>query len=157
MSYTFLDYYKNKVTLSFEKEPYSPYPKHVWVICRYNDDWLLTKHRTRGLEFPGGKVEAGETAREAAVREVLEETGGIVQDLAYIGQYYVHGKREHIIKSVYFATIARLEKQPTYFETDGPQLIKAVPNNVKIRPDYSFMMKDDVLPRSLQYIHANIL
>src|SRR5690625_3868110 len=157
MWYTFFDYYNNTVTLSFSEDPYSHEPKHVWVICRYKDKWLLTKHRTRGLEFPGGKVEDGEAAEEAAAREVLEETGGIVDELTYVGQYYVHGKREHVIKNVYFASISRLEKQSTYFETDGPHLINYVPEDVKILPEYSFMMKDDVLPRCLHYVKKNIL
>ena len=47
--------------------------KHVWVVCRYGDQWLLTHHLRRGLEFPGGKVELGETPEEAAVREFMKK------------------------------------------------------------------------------------
>ena len=50
--YKFKDYYHNTVQLSFERYPFSPEPKHVWVVCRYGDQWLLTHHLRRGLEFP---------------------------------------------------------------------------------------------------------
>lgn len=36
---------------------------------------LLVNHRWRGWVPPGGRVEPGETPREAARRELLEETG----------------------------------------------------------------------------------
>jgi len=150
--YTFIDYYKNKVTLSFDDHPYSEQPKHVWVICKYNKKWLLTRHKDRGLEFPGGKVEQGETAEEGAIREVMEETGGMIKTLHYIGQYYVEGKSDHIIKNVYFADVEELTDQPTYYETEGPVLLETVPINVKHNERYSFIMKDDVLTYSLQYI-----
>ena len=72
---TFLDYYQNQVELSFDDHPFSDRPLHVWVIAVYEGKWLLTHHKQRGYEFPGGKVEPGETAEEAARREVMEETG----------------------------------------------------------------------------------
>ena len=53
--YKFKDYYHNTVQLSFERYPFSPEPKHVWVVCRYGDQWLLTHHLRRGLEFPVAK------------------------------------------------------------------------------------------------------
>src|SRR5699024_9134910 len=112
----------NKVTLSFKDEPFSKNPKHVFIICTYQNKWLLTKHSDRGLEFPGGKVEEGETAEMAAKREVMEETGGKVNKLTYIGQYKVYGKSETIIKNIYKAEIDSLEEQDTYYETDGPVL-----------------------------------
>lgn len=152
MVYTFIDYYKNKVTLSFENHPFSKQPKHVWVICKYKDQWLLTKHKERGLEFPGGKVEPGETALQGAIREIHEETGGIVDSIHYIGQYYVAGKKEHVIKNVYFAKVKQLVKQPTYYETEGPVLLMDIPHDVKNRQSFSFIMKDDVLPRSMDVI-----
>jgi|SRR5690625_70243 len=150
--YTFNDYYKNKVTLSFDNHPYSEQPKHVWVICKYNKQWLLTRHKDRGLEFPGGKVEQGETAEEGAIREVMEETGGVIKTLQYVGQYYVAGKSEHVIKNIYFADVVALTVQPTYYETDGPVLLVTLPINVKNNDLYSFIMKDDVLTHTLQYI-----
>ncbi|OEH92110.1 RNA deprotection pyrophosphohydrolase [Bacillus solimangrovi] len=149
--FTFKDYYDNVVKLSFEREPFSKYPKHVWVICRYKDQWLLTRHKRRGVEFPGGKVEEGEVAHEAAKREVLEETGGIVKNLHYIGQYSVSGKGGTIVKNIYFAEIEKVEAQPTYYETNGPVLFSKLPNDFS-GYQYSFMMKDEVLPNSLKRI-----
>lgn len=152
MSYRFIDHYRNEVHLSFEEEPYSKSPKHVWVISRYEGKWLLTHHKTRGLEFPGGKVEPGESPEEAAVREVMEETGATVKELHYIAQYYVDGKSDTIIKNVYFAHIDKLEKQATYYETYGPKLLNSIPQNVKGNKQFSFMMKDEVLKHCLAHI-----
>ncbi|MUV39255.1 8-oxo-dGTP diphosphatase [Lentibacillus sp. JNUCC-1] len=154
--HTFRDYYKNLVTLSFEDHPFSEQPKHILVICEYNGEWLLTKHSDRGLEFPGGKVEPGETAKQAAVREVHEETGGIVNAIQYIGQYVVEGKAETVFKNVYYATITRLETQSTYFETEGPVLRKELPKDMKVDQNFSFIMKDEIVPRSIEQITRTI-
>ena len=49
--YEFKDYYQNTVQLSFDDQPFSDSPKHVWVICRFGGKWLLTEHEDRGYEF----------------------------------------------------------------------------------------------------------
>ncbi|MBD1380231.1 RNA deprotection pyrophosphohydrolase [Metabacillus arenae] len=150
---TFKDYYHNEVTLSFMDHPFSADPKHVWVICRFQDMWLLTEHGDRGYEFPGGKVEKGEDSKTAACREVKEETGGIVQRLVYIGQYKVIGKEKIIIKNIFFAKVNQIIKQPSYYETKGPVLLDKLPNDIKQNPKFSFIMKDDVLNRSMQKLY----
>lgn len=149
---TFRDFYNNKVQLSFQDHPFSKEPKHVLVICKHREKWLLTKHKERGLEFPGGKVEPGESAHDAAVREVLEETGGVVTNLHYIGQYFVDGKKDYVIKNLYFAEVKELKEQPTYFETDGPVLLLKIPENVNFNSSYSFIMKDRVIEHAMEYI-----
>jgi 8-oxo-dGTP diphosphatase len=151
--FEFNDMYNNKVLLTFDDQPYSKSPKHVWVICRYENKWLLTKHKNRGLEFPGGKVENGETASDAAIREVMEETGGVISQLTFIGQYKVQGKGRTTIKNIYFARIKELIEQPTYYETDGPILLTSLPNGICNESAYSFIMKDGVLSNSLTYLN----
>lgn len=153
---TFTDYYKNTVNLSFADHPFSDEPKHVLVITRYNNRWLLTRHKTRGLEFPGGKVEEHENAEAAAIREVEEETGGVVSDITYIGQYFVDGKREQIVKNVYYAEIERLIDKADYFETNGPMLIEKLPKEMKYDHRYSFIMKDAIVKKCIKYINKNI-
>lgn len=149
----FTDYYANEVRLSFEDHPFEKNPKHVWIICKLENQWLLTKHKNRGLEFPGGKVEAGETPEEAAVREVQEETGGLIKTLTYVGQYYVKGKTEHVAKNIYFAEVSLLMKQSDYLETEGPVLLEELPEQITSNRMFSFIMKDQVLPYSLKQIN----
>ncbi len=154
---TFHDYYNNAVTFSFSDHPFSKEPKHVLVITRIGHQWLLTRHKTRGLEFPGGKVEKGETAAEAAVREVKEETGGDVDRLVYLGQYYVDGKADQIVKNVYLADVGQLTEQGTYFETNGPAVIDYLPEELKTDERYSFIMKDEVVALALKFIEEKEL
>ncbi|MGE6628775.1 RNA deprotection pyrophosphohydrolase [Bacillus sp. NPDC077027] len=148
----FKDYYHNKVKLSFDENPFSNDPKHVWAICRYQGKWLLTEHEDRGFEFPGGKVELDEKADQAVIREIQEETGAVVRTLAYIGQYKVLGREKVIVKNIYFADIEKLEKQDTYYETKGPVLFTDLPKSIARNKSFSFIMKDDVLRLSLAYL-----
>jgi 8-oxo-dGTP diphosphatase len=52
-----------------------PLAAEVWVTDPAYRHALLVRHRVRGWVPPGGTVEAGETSRAAATRELLEETG----------------------------------------------------------------------------------
>ena len=46
------------------------------IIARYKKGFLLVYNRFRACwELPGGLIDEGETAREAALREFFEETG----------------------------------------------------------------------------------
>ena len=64
----------------------APIPVAVAILIR--DRRVLLSRRKAGVhlegkwEFPGGKVEAGETPSETARREVLEEVGLTVEGLA---------------------------------------------------------------------------
>ncbi len=129
---------------------------HVFVLSRYRGKWVLTQHKRRGLEFPGGKREAGETTEQAAIREVHEETGGIVEHLQFLGQYKVHDPTKSIVKSIYYAQLRNLEKKDTYLETNGPILLDDLPATPG--EEFSFIMKDEIVPWSISKLkEANLL
>lgn len=122
---------------------------HVLVLSHLNNHWVLTQHKTRGLEFPGGKREAGESIEDAAIREVYEEIGGIVNELLLLGQYRVNDPTKPFVKSIYYAELEKLEPKSDYLETAGPVLIEKLPADIKKNPRYSFIMKDEIIALSL--------
>ncbi len=77
------------------------------AVVEHNDSFLIGR-RPEGVamaglwEFPGGKVEYGETPAEAAQRECLEETGLAVQ---IDGEYAPaeHALGETLLKLHFFA------------------------------------------------------
>lgn len=64
-------------------------PKHVVsaAVAVVNDEkeLLLIRSPIRGWEIPGGQVELGESLREAAIREVKEESGILIEILEFCG------------------------------------------------------------------------
>ncbi|NCU17796.1 RNA deprotection pyrophosphohydrolase [Pallidibacillus pasinlerensis] len=155
--YEFYDKNGNMVKFTYENEMWNDKIKHVLVITKYKNSWLFTKHKKRGLEFPGGKVEADETLEEAAMREVYEETGGFVKKLYPIGQYEVSGKDEDFYKKVYFAEIEKIKKKGTYLETGGPVLIDIEKTTNFSGKEFSFIMQDQVVPLCIQRIREKFL
>jgi 8-oxo-dGTP diphosphatase len=150
----FKDYNGGTVRLSFHQGSFLEEPRHVLVICRYEDSWLLTDHKKRGWEFPGGKCEAGESIEEAARREVREETGALLDDLQFIGEYEVKLDGLAFVKAIYWGHAAELEKKESYMETKGPIFFKGNLLAERMDKRFSFIMKDDVVKRSIEMMEG---
>ncbi len=151
MIYTFSDVHGCKVNFSTDFHPFSPSPQHVLVIVHSPSGWVLTQHKDRGLEFPGGKLEKGETIEQAAIREVWEETGAVIKNPHYIGQYSVDDQDNPFVKDVYFAQTESIECKKNYLETNGPTILEQLPNEFS-EEKYSFIMRDQVVKLSIQVI-----
>lgn len=64
--------------------------KYVVIVLRDGDQVLWTRHRRRSSwEIPGGHLEPGETPRQAAERELWEETGVTQAELEPVCIYTV--------------------------------------------------------------------
>jgi 8-oxo-dGTP diphosphatase len=149
----FVDVNGCTVRLAFRQNAFPEISKHVLIICRYDGKWLLTSHKTRGWEFPGGKIEAGETPEQAARREVFEETGGILDTISPIGEYEVSNGSNRFVKTIFWGNVKKLAFKSHYYETNGPVFEDGNILEARFQDKYSFIMKDDVIGKSLEHIN----
>lgn len=155
MKHCFNDLAGKKVTLTFDRSFFSPAPKHVLVFAIHEGKLVMTKHKRRGWELPGGKVNPGEQVEEAAFREMWEETGIILSAVERIGEYIVEqGGGRQIIKAIFLASVDRIEPLPSGFETEGYKLF---PLTVDTKGEgFSPYVQDGVFAITRDYIMRNL-
>lgn len=137
------------VLLSFEQNNFSIPSRHVLIVVKHNGKWLLTKHPKRGLEFPGGKLEKGETLVEAAIRETKEETNVDIVKLEWLAEYMVLDNIP-FCKTVYIAKVGYINEEGTSFETEGAFWLSS--EELTHSEYLSFHMKDDGMKAILKKV-----
>ena len=125
---------------------------HVLALAIYKEQWLFTKHALRGIEFPGGKKEAGERSYDALCRELYEETGGTIQQAYYIAQYEVHtGMNQSFKKDVYVVIVDAIHKRDDYLETLGPISFKRIADIPQ--EEQSYLLQDTTIVQCLERVY----
>lgn len=144
--FTFVDQHGYKCELSFNHDSFEIKPKHVLVLVFYKERWLCTINKNRGIEFPGGKVEPGETLEQAAIREVYEETAVQISDLKWFAHYVVHAAPV-FCKAVFTGKVEKIDEFKEQYETLGKTWLTT--EELKNHPSLSFYMKDEGMKRIL--------
>ncbi|WP_410591982.1 NUDIX hydrolase [Amycolatopsis sp. lyj-23] len=85
-----------------------PVPASVVVVVHAGAVLMVFDRRRRQWELPGGMAEAGETARETAVRELAEETGirGVAPTFAAVAEFELLRPARRELLAVYRTDLA---------------------------------------------------
>ena len=81
-----------------------PVKPRATVICRHakhGNKWLWVRKAKADWTLPGGKIEPGETPREAALRELLEETGLLAEDLRFLMRYEAPERVHYVFEAAF--------------------------------------------------------
>ena len=140
------------VELTFGPNQHTIESRHVLVIIKQDNRWLLTKHRIRGIEFPGGKAEPGETIEQATIRETLEETGVSIENVYSFAEYVVFTEPP-FCKAVFTGEITHIEKDFTLMETEGA--VWMTDAELDACTELSFHMKDSGMGELRKWVEDN--
>ena len=105
--------------------------KYAVIVSRSEGKWVFCKHKDRTtFEVPGGHREQGETADEAAERELIEETGAIDFSINPICAYSVAktDSSEESYGMLYYAEINTFEPE-LHSEIESIHLFDDLPDN----------------------------
>ncbi|WP_301107626.1 NUDIX domain-containing protein [Sporosarcina sp.] len=140
------------VELTFGPNQHQIESRHVLVVIKYEGRWLLTKHRIRGFEFPGGKAEPGESIEQAAIRETFEETGVTIENVRSFAEYVVF-TAPPFCKAVFTGDIVGIDHHHKLLETEG--LIWMTDAELDACSNLSFHMKDRGMGELRKWVEAN--
>lgn len=116
------------------------------IVARDNRGFVFVKHQNRDTwEIPGGHIEAGETATEAAIRELKEETGALNFTISEICNYSVSVDDSISYGRLFLAEISDYSGSLD-FEIDSVESFVEIPENLTYPNIHPFLF-DKVVNR----------
>jgi len=129
----------------------SPSHRFVVIFVRHNGQWIYARAKDRTVwETAGGHMESGETALEAAKRELWEETGAVDYDIRPVFDYSVNnGGGHYAFGQVFLADVKRFDPVPSEFEMEEIRAFDTYPADMRfpqILPVLYERMKEGIRP-----------
>ena len=122
------------------------------VVSRFRKKWLFVRHRQRTTwEIPGGHIEPGETADEAASRELTEETGAQEFAIECVATYSVNKDGHTGYGRLYFAEVSQFGQLSPESEIGEIIVAEELPENLTY-PDIQPLL----LERVIRYIQGSL-
>ncbi len=130
------------------KKPAIPHWIVTAAVLKRNGKVLIAKRPGNGLlgglwEFPGGKVETGETREQSLEREIMEELGSRIRVGNLLGEYHHAYTHYRVTLYAFQSTIIETEPQPLQHS-----LIRWV--NIRELDQYPMGKIDRMISRDLQ-------
>ena len=95
------------------------------------------------FEFPGGKVESGETLEEALIREWKEECGIIIENIQFLEESIDHQDGNTIHLTCFVCSSKKIPDKPKVHS----QFIWTTPEHIY---DHNFFESDEILVEKLK-------
>ena len=101
------------------------------ISAKLKGQWIFVRHQGRSTwEIAGGHIEPGETSRDAARRELMEETGALRFNLNCVATYSVLKDGITGFGRLYFADVFELGQIPDLSEIAEIIMLDDLPENL---------------------------
>lgn len=101
------------------------------IVARCHNEWIFVRHCNRNTwEIPGGHIEPDEKPWEAALRELIEETGAIDPEPEAVSTYSVTKEGITGYGWLYFAEVSCLGQVQDTSEICEVKIMKRLPENL---------------------------
>lgn len=115
---------------------------YVVIAARHKGGWLFVRHRRRGgYELPAGHPEPGEDTVDAAVRELMEETGACGFVMEPVTYYSVDSGTGRQYGRLFYAEVDKLGDVSDTSEIEAVKIFRRLPRRLSLPEVMTFLFK----------------
>ncbi len=130
--------------------------KYVVICVKVKEKFLFARHKDRlTWEFAGGHIELVESPREAAIRELFEETGIKNQNIEAVCDYEVQNNNETTLGRLYYLLSDEMAVLPG-FEMAENRLFENFPDNLTYPEIYKVLFAQIDIFEKTRVNHTNV-